>query len=195
MQDHYPTGKTVEDLRLVADRWAMPNHAAICYPDKVGRNTIQEKRENMGAFRKACCAFCLGLLTIIPTSVVSKWVMVEPDQDYYIDLANLQRHGETVTYWGKYKVLPNYIQQLTEESTILQEADYLVERNQINCKQKTIRFVRDTIYNTNDQAIVIQDYPTWWHPILPNTVAEEEWQFVCYPPPLPIFYSQIENGI
>lgn len=150
----------------------------------------------MGAFKRAFATFCLGVFGFIPTASVSQWVLVEPGQDYYVDVASIQRQHETVTYWGKYQTLPEYVQNLlSQASSFRDESGYLVEKNQINCSDKTIRFVRDTIYNSSGEAVLSQDYPSRWHPILPRTVAEEEWKFVCSPPPVSLFYAQTVSGL
>lgn len=139
----------------------------------------------MNALMSFLSMISLGLFGMTYTSPISHWVMVEPSNDYYIDQGSIERQGDEVHYAGRYMSLPDYATQWVKEEAPNQQPAFLVDRNVIDCKEKAIKFVSDTVYNGQGKAIASVDYSSSWKPILPDSSAESEWAFVCFQPPLP----------
>lgn len=132
----------------------------------------------------------IGVTSFVPATGTSQWVMVIPEHDYFIDQGSIQREGDIVTYAGKYTVIPGYaeiwIQHEAPRRFTRNDAAYLVDKSQINCADKTMRYMQDTVYNQDGKVLAALDYESRWNPIVPGSVAEVEWDFVCFRPPTSI---------
>ena len=143
----------------------------------------------MRVLQQLLSALSIGCAAFVPVGAISHWVMVVPEKDYYIDQASIQRNGDTVRYSGKYLTLPNYAAEWLQQEAPQKPVSYLVDENQVDCDNKQVRYLRDTAYDARGGVVASHSFVSQWHDILPDTVAEVEWAFVCSRPQLPFPYN------